>query len=217
MKQQDLKQTIFFTMAVAGGFFGGYTIARCGVLASAETVNLISLTKALLELDTSQILMRLGAALFFSLAIGLSTILLLRVGERLPLYAIAADIVGIILTGFLPMEAQFFALYPIFFVTGFQWNAFSGVNDYASSCVFSTNNLRQAVIGLTLFLRSGDREAGRRAAFYGKSLLFFHIGVVFAFLGMRVLAEKSIFLCLIPVLAALGMELKMKSEREIAA
>ena len=213
MKHTNPEQTIFFTMAVAGGFFGGYTIGRCGVLASAETVNLISLTKALLELDTAQILIRLGAALFFSLAIGLSTILLLRCADRLPLYAIAADIVGIVLTGFLPFQNEFYVLYPIFFVTGFQWNAFSGVNDYASSCVFSTNNLRQAVIGLTLYLRSGDREAGERAKFFGKSLLFFHIGVVFAFLSMRLFAEKSIFLCLIPVLAALGMQLRLRSKR----
>ncbi|MBQ3880520.1 MAG: DUF1275 domain-containing protein [Oscillospiraceae bacterium] len=207
MKHPASERILFLTMALIGGFFGGYTVARCGVLASAETVNLICLAQAILELNLPGILMRVGAAAIFALAIGISTLLSIYKSEKLAFYALLFDAVGIVLTGLLPAELGFFALYPIFFVTGFQWNAFSGADGYASSCVFSTNNFRQAIIGLTLFLRTGDRAAGKRAGFFGLSLLFFHIGVVLAFLGMRTLSIECVFLCLLPVALAGWMKL----------
>ncbi len=190
------EKTLFYAMAAFGGFLGGYTVTRCGVLASAETVNLIVLTQAVFGGDFPQMLVRAGAALVFAFAIAFSTALQLNPRVNLKFIAVLADFIGIFIVGFLPENAGFFALYPVFFITGFQWNAFPGACGYASSCVFSTNNYRQLIIGLTLYFKTRDREALRRARFFAGSLLFFHIGVAAAFFGMRWLGFYSILLCL---------------------
>ncbi len=202
MHKRISEQSLFFLMATFGGFLGGYTVTRCGVLASAETVNLIVLTQAIFGLDISQMLIRLGAALTFAFSISLSTVLRRKKKINLQFWAVIADSIGIIIVSFLPESAGFFALYPIFFITGFQWNAFPGACGYASSCVFSTNNYRQLIIGITEYIQTKDQEVLRRTRFFASSLLFFHIGVAAAFFGMRYLGFCSILLCLLLIIPA---------------
>lgn len=201
-KKQISEKALFYAMAVFGGFLGGYTVTRCGVLASAETVNLIVLTQAIFGGNLAQVLARAGAALVFAFAIALSTVLQLNQRINLKFIAVLADLIGVVIVGFIPENAGFFALYPVFFITGFQWNAFPGACGYSSSCVFSTNNYRQLIIGLTLYCKTKDRDALRRAGFFAGSLLFFHIGVAAAFFGTRWLGVSSIWLCLLLVIPA---------------
>lgn len=200
--KQISQRTLFYLMAAFGGFLGGYTVTRCGVLASAETVNLIVLTQAIFGSDLTQVLARAGAALIFAFAIALSTAMQLSRRIHVQFFAVLADIIGVIIVGLLPESAGFFALYPVFFITGFQWNAFPGACGYASSCVFSTNNYRQVIIGLTLYFKTKDREALHRTRFFAGSLLYFHIGVAAAFFGMRYLGLPSILLCLLLIVPA---------------
>ena len=80
-------------------------------------------------------------------AIALSAVLAKNVRWNVKYLAVLFDFAAICVVGFLPAKMDpVKALYPIFFVTAFQWCVFKGANGYVSSTIFSTNNLKQTVL-----------------------------------------------------------------------
>lgn len=200
----SLDVTIHYTMALVGGFLGGYAVlGRCNVLGSAQTGNLINLVLDLLGHDLIQVLFRIGSMLLYAGAIALTVLLPKYTRLNLKPVSIALDCVAVVLLGFLPADMDsVVALYPVFFAMAFQWNAFPGALGYASSCIFSTNNLRQTTMALTEYFCTRQREPARKALFFGGSLLFYHLGVAAAFLTVHFWQLRASWFCLIPLSAA---------------
>ena len=108
--------------------------------------------------------------------------------------------------GFYPAEMNpFVALFPIFFATAFQWCSFKGADGFASSSIFSTNNLRQCVTGFTEYLCSKDTESLRRGIYFGKVLICFYGGAAIAFLSCAWIGLKGAWIAILPTAAALVM------------
>ena len=100
------------------------------------------------------------------------------------------------------------ALYPIFLCMSFQWNSFPGACGYVSSSVFSTNNFRQVVLGLTDSRYHPDGDGKRKARFFAGTLAFYHTGVAIGVLGIRFFGLRSTWLCMFLLLPALYQALQ---------
>lgn len=194
---------IFYTMAITGGFMGGYAVFGSGILGSAQTINLIDLVYGIVGRDWLHVAIRIGAALIYALAIALAT--LTECSKRLDrrLTALVVDALCVLLIFFMPRDLdKVVSLYPVFFMMAFQWYSFPGACGYTSSSVFSTNNYRQTVSGLTKYFALHDTDALKKAGFFAGTLLYFHIGVTAAFLGTMKWSFSAVLLCLIPISAA---------------
>src|SRR5699024_8695302 len=103
------------------------------------------------------------------------------------------------------------AVYPVFFAMSFQWCVFKGADGYACSTIFSTNNVKQTVLSFADYFMAKEEteeERGeylRKGKFFGTTLLCFHTGVAIAFLGLRFLGLRAVWLCLILILAEFYM------------
>lgn len=95
------------------------------------------------------------------------------------------------------------ALYPFFFATAFQWNSFKGAKGFASSTLFSTNNLKQFTMAVTEVFLNKDKTHTVKAKFFGCTLLFFHVGVACSFAARTLIGPRSIFCALLPLCIAL--------------
>ena len=77
------------------------------------------------------------------------------------------------------------ALYPMFFAMAVQWLAFTSASGFSSATVFSTNNTRQFVTGLTEYFYSHEKSHLLRAKFFAGTLICFHSGVVCGYLCLQ--------------------------------
>lgn len=196
---------IHYILSFVGGYFGIYAIlSRCGIFASAQTNNLISLLHDLLGGNLSDFLFRFGALFLYLLAIILTVWVPERFSCNLKLLSVLIDGLACLILGFLPMDLNpIVGLYPIFFAMAFQWCSFKGAYGYAGSTTFSTNNLRQFVTAITHFLLKKDEESIPKIHFYGGTLLNFHLGVILSFLLWQPFSLHSIWFCFLPLSGAL--------------
>lgn len=211
------RETVFdvpvhYTMAIFGGFIGAYAIlARMQVFGSAQTANMIELVCGILGRDPEEVLIRIGALVIFIGAIALSAVLAKNVRWNVKYLAVLFDFAAICVVGFLPAKMDpVKALYPLFFVTAFQWCVFKGANGYVSSTIFSTNNLKQTVLSAAEYLLYKDeeeirKEKGRKAAFFGGTLLSFHLGVGFGYLIWLQYGLHSVWFGSVPLLAGVAL------------
>ena len=78
----------------------------------------------------------------------------------------------------------------------------SGAEGYQSSCIFSTNNLRQFTESIVEYLFDKDRSHLGKTRFYGTVLLAFHAGAAAGYLAGVSLGVRASWICLLPVLTA---------------
>lgn len=208
MKERNFDVIIHYMMAVFGGFIGVYGIVnRLDVFGSAQTGNLISLMGDLIGKNMGDVCIRVGAFLIYIASIVLATILERKIVWNLKYAAIAMDVVGIILLGFFPVNMDpVIALYPIFFLSAFQWCVFKGAKGYVSSTIFSTNNLKQTFSAWTEYYlidksqKEERKEKTTKAKFFGGTVISFYIGVLLGYLCSTFAGVECIWFC-IPILA----------------
>ena len=87
--RQTLQVSIHYSMAFVGGFFGAYALLNhCDIFGSSQTANLITLVTGLLGHNSHEILIRIGAALLYGLAIALSVVIPRTLGWNLKFLSI---------------------------------------------------------------------------------------------------------------------------------
>ncbi len=190
---------IHHMMSVIGGFFGLYALLlRGSTFGSSETSNLIYLTVAGLSGQSTEFLIRLFALICYILGIILATIFENRFSlKKRYLASIFLDLGCCVILAFIPESANpIMALYPMFFVTAFQYITIYKLEEFNSAAVYSTNNLRQCFAGLTNYLFKKNSTERRRFLLFGRSLLFFHLGVILAYFGLRHFSLSGIYLCI---------------------
>lgn len=187
LEKDKEKRRIHYSVAMIGGFLGGFAILIHGnLLASAQTSNLISLVIAFLGKDALHVLMHLGSMVIYMMGLSLTVLIPRYTHLNLRLCSLAIDAVTLIMVALIPSTVDdFVAMYPIFFAMAFQWNTFSGADGYVSSTIFSTNNLRQFTTAITSYGCDHDKKWLHKASFFGGTLLFYHLGVALAFFACR--------------------------------
>ncbi len=189
------------SFAVVGGFFGAYAIlGPCGLFGNAQTVNLLQLLFDSLFGQWYSFLLHVGALLCYILGVMAAVILRRKYQRNVGRISPIITAVCTLLLDVFPLDMPHMAfLYPIFFCMSFQWTAFSGACGFNSSTIFSTNNVKQASIGLAEFICDGDRTHLRRTVFFARTLISFHFGAALAFLVIR-WAPTHATLCALPLI-----------------
>ena len=185
-------QCLFYTMAIVGGFYGGFAIANFDVLGSAETTNMIRLVISCLGGDFHQTFLCFIAAIIYGSAIVCSKLCSDYVRHHTHLISVLINFVTTVWLCLAPENLNYvLVLYPMFFACAFQWNSFPGAKGFASSSIFSTNNYRQAILGMADYIEDrNDKNALKKARFYFGTLVWFHVGVAAAFLSVKLLGGR---------------------------
>ena len=175
----DLYRHLSF--AAVGGFFGGYAIlARCGVLASAQTMNLLEMVMDALHGKGGSALLHLLCLVIYFLGT-MSTVLLPHLFH-------------------VDMRRLCPAVDAIFFAMSVQWSTFAGARGFNSSTIFSTNNTKQTALALAHFLCEGERAYLGKAGFYAATLLCFHLGATASFFAVKAFGYFGSW-CALPLIA----------------
>ena len=188
--------------AMVGGFFAGYAVlCRAGVLANAQTMNLVELVINTLMGNGQHVLIHLGSLATYVVGTMLTVFIphFLHWNMRRVSPIITAFMA--ILLSFLPEDmALLVSLYPIFFAMSIQWSTFTGADGFMSSTIFSTNNTKQSSLALAEYLCHGDRAHLRKLRLYLFTILCFHLGVTISYFGVKWIGIPSSLLAL-PLLA----------------
>lgn len=189
------------SFAAVGGFFAAYAILlRMGIMANAQTLNLLELLLSSLRCHWSEVLMHLGALAMYVLGTMSTVILPHLFGWDMRRVCPIIDALCAILLAFLPAEMPVIpSLYPIFFAMSVQWSSFTGAQDHISSTIFSTNNTKQASLSLARHLCTREQGQIRRMWFYVSTILCFHAGATVAYFSVLLLEVKG-SLCVLPLI-----------------
>ena len=189
------------SFAAVGGFFAAYAILlRMGIMANAQTLNLLELLLSSLRCHWSEVLMHLGALAMYVLGTMSTVILPHLFGWDMRRVCPIIDALCAVLLAFLPAEMPVIpSLYPIFFAMSVQWSSFTGAQDHISSTIFSTNNTKQASLSLARHLCTREQGQIRRMWFYVSTILCFHAGATVAYFSVLLLEAKG-SLCVLPLI-----------------
>lgn len=206
-EEKKVHQCIHYNMSVCGGFLGAYAVLnRCDVLGNAQTSNLIHLAMDILGRDLKQVILRVIAMLLYMCGTMLTVVLPKYTKCNLHVLSVLIDIAAVIILSFMPESMNtVVALYPVFFAMAFQWNVFADICGYASSTIFSTNNVRQMSISFTKYICDRQHSDWVRAKFYAGVLLFFHIGVGISFIAWKMAGLHGIYVGFLPLATALAL------------
>ena len=207
----DLLRHLSF--ALVGGFFGAHAIlGPGGIFGNAQTVNLLETLFSAFRGDFLSMALHLAALAFYMLGVMAAVLLKEKFHQDTArisplLSAVCAFWLGLLPFGLHPAVY----LYPIFLAMSFQWTAFTGARGYVSSTIFSTNNVKQASIGLARYLSDGQRHHLRRTGFFCLTLLIFHVGAAMGALSVHILPRFAAWLAL--PLIALSYAAVLREER----
>lgn len=188
-------------VSVIGGFLGGYTIFNhLEIFGNAQTGNLIKLVLSVCSLRLDSVAYMLSYFLMYILGNAFYAVAREKLRISMKIVSFITTALGVVLVGILNFtDNSFIAVIPVFFIAPVQWNAFKTAGGNSSSTIFSSNNVRQAVILLTQYIMKKDNKLLRGARFYWATLLFFHIGVAASCLLSLAFGVNSIWFCLIAV------------------
>lgn len=198
-------------MAMVGGFLGGYAILyRSDFLGNAQTANLIYLVHAILGRNIYEVVLRLIALVLYFSAAMLFVFIREKTCLNVKKCSIGLDIAAVILSSIIPLSiSPIIGLFPVFVAMSFQWNSFPGCYGYISATVFSTNNTRQVAVSVAEYLCNKNKEKLYKAAFFGGSLFFFHIGVTISYLATKYWGLRGLWVALLFLICAYALTSKV--------
>lgn len=205
-KKSSREMLLHYAVSAIGGFLGGYAIYNhCDIFGNAQTANLIHLVGKLFSADFSGLIFLIFAFLAFAAGNVFFVIAEKFIKRDVRLISLAMTSCAVLLIGLFPnISNDYVAVLPIFFVTPIQWNAFNTAGGFASSTIFSSNNVRQAVMSLTRYIIDKDSEQGRKAKFFWLTLLSFHSGAALACVTGIFLGVNSVWFCALPIALSFG-------------
>lgn len=205
--KKNKEEILHLNMTFVGGIVGIYAITvRGGNFGGAQTSNLIELVVDFVSKDLYESFVRILVLLVYAV----SLVAAYLISVRFPFYkkyiCLIVEIVCGLFAGLIPAEVTpLLALCPIFALSAFQWQIFTEVKHYNSSTLFSTNNLKQMLLSWTNYRMHGDCEQKKKAFFFMRTLLTFHIGILAGFFAVKLWNEKGIWFSILPLASALCM------------
>ncbi len=197
------QRLVHYAAAMIGGFWGGYTIFNhMDIFGNAQTGNLIKMVLNTVEGDFTFVGWMFLSFLVYAAGNVFYVLVRRRATVSMKIISLFCSSAAVVLTGAVAHVApnDFVACYPLIFAAPVQWNAYKIANGNSSSTIFSSNNVRQAVMLTTNFVLSRNRHTGAKAGFYWLTLLSFHIGVALSCAVSLLVGVQSIWLCFVPIL-----------------
>lgn len=202
--QQKKPELLHYNMTLIGGISGAYALlVRGGNFGAAETTNLIELVLDFANQNVTDMLVRMLILFIYSSSIIAAYLTARKFPTRKYALCLTAECICVLLAGLIPVTVNpLIALYPIFAMSAIQWQTFTDASSYNSSTIFSTNNLKQALLSWTNYRLTKEPQQKTRAIYFTLTLAVFHAGVLLGWLAVRVLAAKSIWITFLPFAAA---------------
>lgn len=206
MKENNkLDYCIQYAMCMAGGFIAAYAILNhADFLASAQTANLIHITLCITGRNFTELCLRLIAVVIYMFGLSLPVVIPKYTHINMKILCVCIEMTMIVILYFFNEKTNtIIALYPVFLMTSLQWNSFPGAGGFASSSIFSTNNLRQFTTSYVEYRCDKDKAHLIKTRFFGGVLLSYHVGVAFSYFVFKEFAMKGVLFCLIPLTAGM--------------
>ena len=197
-------ELIHHVMSSVGGFLGAYALLnRHENFGSSATSNMIIIISDILGHSFKESFIRIIALLIYVFSIVLFVTIKNKTSVNVRKLSIFLDGCCLVALAFLPADMDYImSLYPIFFVTAFQWSSFINAGRFSSSTIFSTNYLRMAVSGFTSYCINKDESQLEQAKFFGLTLLYYHIRVIYSYISYKLFGIQSSFMGFLPLFAA---------------
>ena len=190
-------------LAFIGGLTGAYAIlVRGGNFGAAQTMNLIEMVLNFTEMNLTDAFLRLAIFILYGLAI----IAAFLIGEHF-----ASVKSYIIPTSVNPL----IALFPVFILNAYQWQAFTTPECYNSSTIFSTNNYKQTLLAWTRYHMTHDLAQKKRALLFTNTLILFHLGVLVGYFAVEYLGAHGIWVAFVPLVTAVGLVIPVGEEQVV--
>lgn len=198
-------------MCSVGGFMGAFALLTCyDNLGSAQTSNMLYIVLNLLSGNMTKLLMHIGAFVLYVIAIESIVVMSKKTHIDTKKYCIIVEVLCVAVILFMPKDEVIpLKLYPIFYMMATQWTVFHGIGGYNSSTIFSTNNLKQAVISMGEYAIDKKPEQLKKGKFFLNSILWYHVGAAIAFLGNIFFWQNAVLICCLPLAAAFIMTIKL--------
>lgn len=189
----------------AAGMMGAYTYnLRGGVFCNAQTGNFVLLAIELGKCEWLRALYYVIPITAYLSGAMISEILPTPI-KRLGLFRwdtllIGFEAVVLFLAGFVPLSApEQIVQVAVNFIASMQYNTFRQAEGIPMATTFCTNHLRQVGIAFSKAVRKHDYSSMPRGIFHICMLGCFVLGGAVLTFGIRFLAERSIWLALIPM------------------
>ena len=210
------QKLLHYAVSTIGGFMGGYAIFNhCDFFGNAQTANLIHIVCKIFSADFLALAFLVLALITYILGNVFYVLAEKFIRHDLRLISLVMTSCAVVVIGLFPNIANhYIAVLPILFVMPIQWNAYRTAAGYASATIFSSNNLRIAVMSLTRYIIDRDKKQGEQARFYWLTLLSFHSGVALACVASVFLGTMSVWFCFVPIALSLAAYLWLK-ERQV--
>ena len=107
------------------------------------------------------------------------------------------------------------ALFPVFILNAYQWQAFTTPECYNSSTIFSTNNYKQTLLAWTRYHMIHDLAQKKRALLFTNTLILFHLGVLVGYFAVEYLGAHGIWVAFVPLVTAVGLVIPVGEEQVV--
>lgn len=210
------QKLLHYAVSTVGGFLGGYAIFNhCDFFGNAQTANLIHIVCKIFSADFSALSFLILALITYISGNVFCVLAEKFIRHDLRVISLIMTSCAVVIIGLFPNIANhYIAVLPILFVMPIQWNAYRTAAGYASATIFSSNNLRIAVMSLTRYIIDRDKKQGEQARFYWLTLLSFHSGVALACVASVFLGTMSVWFCFVPIALSSAAYLWLK-ERQV--
>ena len=185
-----------------GGFIDAYTfVQRGGVLAAGQTGNIVFLSVDIARQNLPGIVTKLMAMIFFCL--GIATVKILKHKKNRSHYwrltSLIAEFIICMIVGFLPKTvSNLYVVPPLALVMAMQNVSFDQIEGLGYNNVFSTGNLKKAIISFVEYFYHHRKENITNALIYLGLVLGFSGGAVASAVLQKWFGLKTIWF--VPIL-----------------
>ncbi|MCF6166038.1 YoaK family protein [Furfurilactobacillus rossiae] len=168
-------------LTMVGGFIDAYTFEqRGGSLAAMQTGNIIFLSVDVAKRNLPSLMTKVAAILFFSLGVLAVSLFKHRHNThywRIP--TLLLEMLVCIIVGFEPRSvSDIFAVPPLAMVMAMQTTAFNAIEGHGYNSVYSTGNLKMAMIAIGEFHFHHNRSQLISALLYLELVVAFAAGAI---------------------------------------
>ncbi len=195
-------------LALTGGFLDAYSyLIRGKVFANAVTGNIVLTGLNLADGNYSQSLHNLIPVLSFAFGVFVAELIREKfdnfAGQHWKEWILWAEVLVVLIAGFMPQEMNSFVNFSIAFVCAMQVEAFRKIRGKAFATTMCTGNLRSGTELLSVGIFKKDAQKKHAAMHYYWIDVVFCAGAIIGYYLCRQFAEKSIWFCLVTLLFAL--------------
>lgn len=204
------RKSVYALLMITAGMMGAYTFnLRGGVFCNAQTANILMMAIAFGERHWTN-------ALYYLIPIS-AYLLGAFISEFIPdtmkkfgavswnTLLIATEIIILFIIGFIPLSVpNQIVQITINFICSMQYNTFRRSEGIPMATTFCTNHVRQVGVHLCAYIRNRNHDSVVRIGIHLLMLFSFVIGGAALTMLCGILAEKSIWIALIPLGIVLG-------------